>query len=413
MKDLPPHLQILFEKTRNVCFGRFLIKIPSTATIVYGPAEVETPIMFYRGAASIISEYVTKRLDEIEEEREFLQKDDILKFPLFGKVIDGAVPGQKIIFGTKDQVSYTIYSYVPVGKDLFIQRRSVLPKYDGVPTLNLVASQLRPRSEDEIPAEPGTCIEGGFVPLDQKYERATIGIRIKEFPDVHLSIEVHKNQDDLPDGNSLKLLRGQAKEAAEADGLGAVFAQTKILRQQTRQLNKWSGEELALRTPHYKDDRSVHEFRFYSMGAIHDSLHPQLDVRLDTGLKGNRKAAAEPSLTDEEALMLWDKLINTIRVRQPSDASPAKTSPQVPLATLIRTGETCPQAGWWECIESGKIDGSRRRLLKVGVSMPPVLLVSESRLWQKLSGSHSVQQSVAVWKLVAYDDEPVAPPTVG
>ena len=413
MNELTPRLQALFEKTRKVCFGRFLIEIPSTATVVYGPTEVEAPIDFYKEEADKIPEHLAKRLAEIDEERDYFLKGEIRKFPLYGKIIDGAVPGQKILFGSKDQVSYSIYTYIPIEKDLFILKDASFPEDDEIPTINRIASRLRHRAADEIPAEPGMCIEGGFIPLEHAHERATIGIRLKEFPDAHLSIDVRKKGKYLSQ-DSLKLLREQAKDFAEADGLGAVFAQTKIIRQRDKNLGTWTGEELALRTPVYKNSKSVHEFRFYSKGATQDSLHPELDIRFDTGVKDNSKASVEPSLTDEEALMLWDKLITTIRVRQPSDATPTKTaSSKVPLASLIRTGEPCPQTGWWECTGSKKVEGDRRRLLKAGEAMPHALLTSDSRIWQRLTGNRSMLQVATIWKLVAYHDEPSMPPTAG
>jgi hypothetical protein len=409
MTGLPPRLQT-FEKTRTICFGRFLMQVPATATVVYGPADIEVPIEFYEGEAKKIGEHLNRRLSEIEEEREFLLKDDIARLPLFGTIIEGTTPGQKIVFGSKNQAGYTIYSFTPVGNDLFIQHHdNALPENDEIPMLNRIASHLRSRLQDEIPAEPGVCIEGGFVPLTEKREWIRIGIRLTEFPDVHLSVDAHKNLERLRIGNSPKLLREQAKEFAAADGLGAVFARTKILRQQTRQLNDWDGEEMALRTPAYKESKSVHEFRFHSVGAVNDPLRPELDIRFDTGVGGNSKASVNPSLTDEEALILWDKLISTIRVRQPSDATPTKTAAsRAPLASLTRTGEPCPQTGWWECTESEKAKSNNRRLFKAGEPMPHALLYDEPGLWQKLTGNRPVRQVATVWKLVAYDDEPAA-----
>jgi len=406
MAEVPPRLQSLFEKTRTVCFGRFLIQVPTTAVVVYGPADVEVPIVFYEGGAKNLENLIVKRLSEIEEEKKYLLKDDIRRLPLFGKIINGATPGQKIVFGSKDQVGYAIYSYIPIGKDLFVQNHnSALPEEDQVPMFNRIAEHIRSRTEDEIPAEPGVCIEGGFIPLTMEREWIKLGIRLSEFPDVHLSIDAHKNLERLRKSNSPILLREQAKEIAEADGLGHIFARAKVLRQRGRQLSTWEGEELALRTPEYKDEKSVHEFRFHSVGGRNDPLRPELDVRLDTGVKDNSKGQVNPSLTDEEALILWDKLISTIRVRQPSDATlPPK--PKVPLASVVRTGEPCPQTGWWECTETQKIQGSKRRLLMAGEPMPLAVLASGSGLWKKLTSRGSAHEAATAWKLVAYGDDP-------
>jgi hypothetical protein len=381
------------------------MQIPATADVVFGPAEAETPIQYFEDHGAKLEDHLAVRLAEVENERQFLLKDDIPRLPLFGKVIDGARPGQKIVFGSKDQAGYAVHSFVPIGKDLYVQYiNSVLPDEDIVSTLNAVATHLQARPEGQIPAEPGSCIEGGFVPLKQEYERVAIGIRIKEFPDVHLSVDVHKNLERLRVGNTPKLLRVQAKEFAEAAGLGAVFARTNILRQQERQLGRWNGEESALRTPAFKDDKSVHEFRFHSLGAVHDSLQPELDIRLDSGVKDNRKASVNPSVTDEEALALWDKLITTIRVREPSDATPVGTAtPPVLLASLAKTGGVCPQTGWWECAGYQTADGGSLRLVKAGEPMPQAHALRKRSLWQKLVGGPT-RQIAPVWKLVAYDD---------
>jgi hypothetical protein len=148
------------------------------------------------------------------------------------------------------------------------------------------------------------------------------------------------------------------------------------------------------------------------MGAVFDSLQPELDIQLDSGVKDDSKAKVKPSITDEEALALWDKLITSIRLRKPSDATSATTArPKVPLASLAPTGEICPQTGWWESTENRKIDGGKRRLFRAGEPMPHALLQGKSGLWQKLTGDGLSQKIATVWKLVDYDDQPVAPST--
>jgi hypothetical protein len=409
MGELPARLQPVFKNTRAICFSHFLIQVPDTAIIVYGPAEVESSIYLYRGESNMLRERLQERKDAIEKEKRFLLKRDIPNFPLFGKIIDGAIPGQKMIFGTTDRINYTIHSFLPLGADLLVQEFHAPPEEDKISEINELARKIRPRLNEDIPEEPGMCIENGFIPSKYQYERTTIGIRLKEFPDVHISIDAHKNLDYLPEGSNPILLREQAKQFAEADGLGAVFSRTKILRQEPRKIAHWNGVELALRTPRYKNDKSVHEFRFHSMGAVNDSLHPELDIRFDSGVKDNAKGRVEPSITDEEALALWDKLITTIRIRQPSDATLPKT-PKVPLASEARTGDVCSQTGWWECEDAKTGDGNRRFLQK-GDLMPHILLVDKTSFWNWLTRTRALRRVATVWKLVAYEDEPGSPST--
>ena len=138
---------------------------------------------------------------------------------------------------------------------------------------------------------------------------------------MHFSIAARKNQQWLPEGSDPDQLYDLARKNAEDEGLGGLFRSIKILRKQARQVGIWQGKEIATRNPAYKSEAENHQFKFYSPGAVNDRFYPELDVRLDTGLKGNRTASAKPSLTDEEALALWDRLLGTIRLRQPSDAT--------------------------------------------------------------------------------------------
>ncbi|MES2323475.1 MAG: T6SS immunity protein Tli4 family protein [Pseudomonadota bacterium] len=400
MQPLPPRLQVIFERTKLVCFSRFEIRIPETATVVYGPAEVEAPISFFKGQSKKIADHVAARLVEIEEERELLREDDIRNLPLFGKTIEGTVPGQKIVFGSKNQIGYAIHSYIPIGDDLFIQHlNSILPEYDRIAIFNRVASHLLPRSEDEVSPGPGTCIEGGFVALDPQRERVTIGIRLKEFPDVHISLDVHKNQKYLAETGRLELMREQAREAAEERGLGAVFARIKMLRHEKRQLGDWKGVEILTRTPAHLHNTEAHEFRYESLGAVHDSLRPHLDIRLDSGVASNRNASVQPSITDDEAIALWDQLLNSIRVRPLKNSS---INPGNPVgrseARWIDSGMPCPQTGWWLCKQEA-IDGERRRYFTAGELMPKIILFGEPSLWERLTGASPRFSSTTAWKL--------------
>ena len=406
MTTLTPRLQVLFEKTKTVCFGRFVIDVPATATLIFGPAEVGPFISYLPNEGGKVAHYIARDLAEVENSRALLEKGDYARLPLFGKVLDGIAAGQKITFDSKNGVGYYINSYIPAGNDLFVLFFSnVLHQNYDIRDFNVVAQQLRLRGDDEIPAEPGTCIAGGFLPISLEYERVTIGVRLKEFPDVHLSVEVHKNQDRLDEGGRLELMLKDGEESAKRRGNGDAYARIKTFRRGDTQLGVWKGYEMVARKPAYKDDTDAHEFRFQSLGAVHDPLQPRLDIRLDTGVKNNRTARTPPSLTDEEAVALWDKLIGTIRVRPTEDAKPSQPTPaKVPLGKLTATGDLCTQKGWWQCVEGNNIEGGRRRHFVDGESLPHVVLLGEPNLWQKLSGNRPRHTMATVWKLVDYDD---------
>lgn len=401
MTALSSNLQPLFKKTKIVCFGHFTVEVPATAIVVYGPASLNAPIQYFPGESTKVGEHVAAQLVAVEKDREFFDEDEVAKFPLFGKTLDGAVPGQKLLFGSSAQVAYTIYSYVPVGKDLYVQRvSSAVSKDKSIESLNNIAKNLRSRAADEIPAESGTCIEGGFVSWQPVFEQVAVGVRLKEFPDVHFSIEVLKNQDHLPEQTDLE----SRLKGAEKDG-GTWYSRVKFFRRGPRQLGDWKGSEALALKPAQENINESHEFRFISLGAPNAPLQPQLDIQLDTGASGHKMGKVKPSLTNEEAVALWDKLTSSIRVRPlGSKKSSAADSLKTPLASLVGTGATCSETGWWQCTEGGNIEGGKRRHFTAGEKMPHAVLLGEPKLWQKLTGERPRHTTSTVWQLVEYDE---------
>lgn len=393
----------IFEHTRMVCFGRLRVKIPEDASVIYGPISVDGNIQFYPDQSSKISTLINSRLQEIKVEKSYLADYSLAKLPKIGEVIDGIVPGQKIVFGAKSSVSYSIHSYIPIKNDLFIHYiSSAMPSDDNISLMNKTASHLRSRSENEIPAGRGVCVEGGFLEVDAEHENSAIGIYLKEIPDVRISIEARKNHDYLQEDSAPRRLRQQAEEHAASLGLGSFFSGIKMLREGSRQLGVWHGEEILTRRPAYKNDTDAHEFRFFSVGEANNALHPLLDIRLDSGVEDDAKAKVKPTLTDDEALALWDRLLSSINIRQPSDAIVAKElSHKAPLGTTIQSGNICPQAGQWQCIDKRTIEGERSRIFGEGEKIPPVIVMGHKSLLRTLIGDvYRVAQTE--WQLVAY-----------
>lgn len=401
MTALSPRLEPLFAKTRTVCFGQFVVEIPATATAVYGRSDVDYPIEYFPGEGARVGQRVAELLGEVEKDRKFLDTHDLDEFSLFGKVIDGVVKGQKLVFGSKDHATYSIDSFIPIGNDLFVQHApSAVDKNDSIKSLNTAASLLRLRGENEVPTEPGACIEGGFVAWQPEFEHASIGVRLKEFPDVHFSIEAVKNQNYLVESSELE---PRLKAAEKDDGIW--YSRIKFFRRGPRELGRWKGSEVLARMPAQGDSAESHQFVFISLGALHDPLQPSLDVQLDTGVRDDRTATVKPSITDEEAVALWDKLIGSIRVRPTGDSLKPSTAllPQTPLGEFIDTGTACPQAGWWQCSDHGEVAGGRRRHFVAGEMMPHAVLIHKASVLQKLTGQRPTHQIATTWQLVAYD----------
>lgn len=398
MTALSSRLEMIFQTTSTVCFSHFTIEIPSTAVVVYGPAVAEASIEYFPGAAAAINERVNAQLAAIEEYRMFLNAQNIIDYPLFGKTINGSLPESKIAFGSKNQVGYDLYAFFPVGGHLFVQTvNSSLQHERRIRTLNSVASSLRLRAHNEIPTEPGSCIDGAFIPIPLQYEKVTLGIRLKEFPDVHFSIEVQKNQNRVRESGDLETRLRNAEIAG-----GEWFSRVRFLRKGERQLGAWIGSEALALKPAQEVEKQSHEFHFISLGEPNTPLQPRVDIQLDTGASGHQQGAVTPSLTDAEAVALWDKLTSSIRVRATDGSKKIKT----PLDTTAETGTVCPESGWWLCDEGGALQSDRRKHVDAGEPMPYTTVSGHQTLWQKLKGERPKFRAATVWKLAEYDAAP-------
>ncbi|MET0267288.1 MAG: T6SS immunity protein Tli4 family protein [Duganella sp.] len=320
--DESPRILKIFEHTRTVCVGRFLIDVPDEAQIVYGPVEVPYPVVVYRGKADEMEKIIAARLVEIEVDKPHVY--DALAAPdsMLGKVLDGALPGHKILFGIS-RASFAFYglgSYVRVGDDLFIQEAEAMgaaQQYQKiVQELNAMAPLFASRRDDHIPSEAGLCIENGFIKYAARsmYESVSVGMRLSSFPDVHLSISA-TNKDIAVPSDALEPRVRQGEQLLKSEGQGAWYSQVKKLREGPRQIGNWSGYEFLARMPSQERTGESHEFSFLSQGEPNNPYLPVLDIELQSGVRDNKIGATRPGVTDQEAVMIWDRLTSSIRVR--------------------------------------------------------------------------------------------------
>ena len=80
MTALSPRLLPLFEKTKTVCFGRFVVKVPESASVVYGPTDVDFPMEYFPGEAEKLTQRVAEQLGEVEKDRDYIDKNFVEEY---------------------------------------------------------------------------------------------------------------------------------------------------------------------------------------------------------------------------------------------------------------------------------------------------------------------------------------------
>ncbi len=326
MEKSSDRISHLFTKTKIVCVGRYLLDVPETAVVVYGPASTPYHIKRFPGKAGDFS-----RMVEMYANGALLKKS---KFPigpaskpgsLVGQVIPGFSDTNKIVYGVEEATGafYSIQSLVVVGDDVYVQEHSYYGEFDGlakvVDEMKIVAANLVPRAPLGIPPSAGVCIDGALV-LDQApshHERTTVGVRLAEFDDVHFAMDMTL-KDQLIESDSLESLLKSGEEKAKLAGKGEWYSRIKFLRRAERQISGWKGYEALARRPPQGKYSSFHEFAFVSQGEPNNPLLPVLSLDLYSGVQDNTVGIVVPSLNDGEAVDLWDRLTRSIRPNVPA-----------------------------------------------------------------------------------------------
>jgi hypothetical protein len=167
--------------------------------------------------------------------------------------------------------------------------------------------RVRGRADDEIPTEPGVCFQGGF--LSRKAgdgEDAGALFALKDKPDVSFDLETHTDLREKPRDTLLNRLPEIRSEIENGH----------ILRSGTVEVGGIKGEE-AMMSLTTTARIPGHAFTLQANTATSGALTPYLVFNMDNGehnnFTGNKIEKA--SLTEGEAVSLWDAVSRTLRPR--------------------------------------------------------------------------------------------------
>lgn len=315
-------VQLLFQKTKLVCFGRYALEVPEEAELIVSDSDIEV----LEGGPEVIPQRVSEDIATIKSKRATAEivvnaagpitdswqlrfyEDDIAKS--FG-----------LIFFT---------TYVSKNKRVFIIGDAASPT---MAEASVVARQarhalnVRPREIEEIPKEPGFCFNQGFMAdnLYEEQEMTHIGLHFPSLPDVTFSVS--SNKDAYADydkeeyesrwRSELSLLNRISQ--AKKDQPGS-YPSRQVLREGKRTLHHWKGEESLFKRPD-----GAHELEWALVGTPRDIANPsEFHAVLFTKVEADTVGAAKSSsLSDDEAVALFDKLLGSLKFRVRVPGAPA------------------------------------------------------------------------------------------
>ena len=315
---LSERMQALFAKTKLVCFGRYALEVPQEAQLIVGSISFPSTIKVFEGGPEAIKRRVSMDIAQIK------QKENTSEIKFSG---DGPIAGSWQIRYYEDEYDKKdgdifFKTYVNQGNLNFILGGSV----DKGSNEELAAARelarakkLRLLAPGEVPDEPGFCIQHAFLP-DKLYadqEMIAVGIYLPSLPDVTFSISSNKDAyADTPAAEFEKSQRGElsllARIAAAKKDQGMSYPSRTVLREGKRDVNHWHGEESLIRR---KD--GVHDFEWAFVGTPKDVANPsEFGAVMFTKVEHNTVGAAKvASVSDDEAVALWDKLLSGLKFR--------------------------------------------------------------------------------------------------
>lgn len=337
------HMDSLINAPQVRCVGRFLIDIPGQPVLSPdGGQEVD-------GVRLVVISMREEKFKEIlsgkkaELEKKTLPGEERYPYLRYTKALPDGIVGVIFDRATSDVAAsrmgrvleliawrggYSVTASIDAidtdfpefANDSWIKESKTTIKEQSAVLLG-VASRVRGRKETEIPAENGFCISNGFVSGNASaIENVTMTYFLKSAPDVFLTLNTNSSY-----GRSDSLLdRGRRAQEVIAEGNGA------ILRMGRHAIGgAKDGEELLYRIlsdPDAERKRIMtYKFAFEANNKAGNAVAPLLAIDLDIGeIRTGDGAPIEnlgsvllkaATLTEPEAIALWDAVIPTVRPR--------------------------------------------------------------------------------------------------
>lgn len=314
---LTKRLEVLFLKTKLACFGRYTLRIPQETELIFGETSLPSTIEIRTDGLAGRDKQVLEDIERIKFKNTTSEIIYSGKFPIEDswqiQYFDDKY--------AKDEGNIYFNTYITKGNITFTMGDSAQEgktKIDATTEQIVRANNFRLREDSDVPAEPGNCIPYGFIKGNSYDEQEIVsaGLHFPSFPDVTFSVSSNKNaymdySDELYEKMHTELsLLGRIDIAKKRQGKN--YPSRTLLREGKRQVQHWQGEESLIR----RTD-GVHDFEWTLVGKPRDVANPSvLEAHMYTKVAYNTVGAAKAaSLTDDEAIALWDQLLSGLKFR--------------------------------------------------------------------------------------------------
>jgi len=291
------------------CIGRFLIDLPAGSKLSGGNYKYDfTRIEPVETATFTEFERVTNKLEsDLKAKNNERTKQSMLLGSVHAEKSTRILAAWKAEFSTA-LISIDGYKWINGNQFRFQDDVGGDRQELGLNSMRDALARLRPRDDGEIPAEPGYCFAGGFIANSSWVnEQAGVDIDIAGHPDAFVSIEIYPLASYKHDKPLLERMGGIAQALAN------LVTSMRVLRKGNRQIGLYKGQEHLASAPTDNGTRG-HAFVWETQGdGTLDT--PSIKIELTTGHRDNNGNPQATSLTDRQAIKLWDEILASFRLR--------------------------------------------------------------------------------------------------
>lgn len=290
------------------CFGRFLIDLPPQARVSSSYDIWGNEIVALQQGFGALQSGVDHR------ERELKSRGHSNGGVLFIDKQTHANESVSILSyeDPESEEAMWLDAYLLAGKEKVFRRSALVDparKRAAIEFTEQLAKNIRSKARYEIPVTPGFCIDGGYIAgSEYMSESFRVGITLPQHPGMHITF---RSSTGAEEEGLLERVGGFFR----TEVLGRAVGMT-TLRKGKRNVGPIAGEEYLVAG----GDRQqrVYAFRWEFQGRDDSLAEPNLSLEMGVLERdpGDDDAPPPPAFeSDEQALQLWDDILESIRLR--------------------------------------------------------------------------------------------------
>lgn len=302
-------MELYTQKMKTQCYGRFLLDVPQQSvegekgTYEFGFAKIaverheKTLPQFQAHATNLEGSYAAQRT--LKDVSKLVYKEAVSDSArLFAYYTDDYGIGFKTVgLVKKENILFKVEAKGSKKSDFETFSRN----------LQSLIPYLKPRVDNAVPAGQGFCMKDAIITTQHKNgEYLANGFTLPEFPELYFGFSTNVNGAKVDPG----LID---REAEILNGLGGFISQIKTVRKGRRMINGMEAQEWITRLP--PGDTHEYSFKLDIIGKPNSISEPRISVGMRLVGKEVDGKRASVKMTEAEALLLWDAVTSTIRLR--------------------------------------------------------------------------------------------------